>query len=609
MARLRYLWIVLLLLHAFVSQAQLTCTDDLILYRKGKLWGVCDSAKKIIVAPEYDEVKILYGKIIQAEKKYYNGKPDPLHGPESRFTLFTANGAVITEADYMLEFKNGYSSLYSKSKCGLIDTFGRIIVPLKYYHVYYAGEGLVVCKKKEGGGSLLLELNGTVRFESDTVSVTAFSNGRAWISTPAGMGSIGHDGKFNWFPRMPKYYYTDTWGSLKKYNTQDGKGGYGVVNYFGKTIIPANGNWDIKTFGNGRLLLVEKKRNQFGVYDTSGNEMLPCEYTEVNFFRAMSYRPKEEGSWKNFNAGSAYVLLKKDTLCGLADSNCRIIIPVVYRQIIYAGENRLKVLTTEGKWGIMDMAGNWIAKPDYEDVSESYGGMIWGEFNRKYTVIDHEGNILGGSPFDGVVTNERYFRDSIMAVYRSKQWGVLAGNGNLVLPCDYKQLNISAGMIYVKADSTWAIYNAKGNLLHQQYNWIGYFSDGYAWALRGKKLFILDTTGNATALPDSVTIKRNESGIEFHRGFAYALVNGKYRLVDVQGNVVPWALKYDRVQLYGTGFIVYRNLKMGYAESNGKELLPPLYDNLVKRSDRTFFVYVNGKPGFAGAGGVNYFED
>lgn len=609
MTLLRYLWIVLLLLHAFISQAQLTCTDDLILYRKGNQWGVCDRDKKMIVTPKYIEVKIFYGKIIQAVKRKMSVNAQG--GKEFTYEhwLYTADGHTIAVATHRLKFEDGYAPVYSKGKCGLIDTSGNMVIPIRYHNVFYAGEGMFVCDKSADYGSVLFDRGGKICFESDTVRIDYFRYGRAWIYTKNGLGSIGHDGKYNWFPLNPDYTYRGNTIRFKQFNTRDGNGGAGLIDYYGKTIIPANGNFQIVPGVNDNFLLVQKNDRRFGLYDTTGKMIFPPEYSDIRPLRTRAGRNYPEDNWRYVNTGYLYILLQKDTLFGLADSNCHMIIPVVYKRIIYAGENRLMVLTTERKWGIMDMSGNWIAKPEYEEVSESYGGMIWGKSNGKYTVIDHAGNMLGGSPFDAVVTNDRYFPDSFMVVVRDKRGGVLSVKGTMLLPCENKQIDFYAGMIYTRTDSTWAIYNAKGNLLHQQYNWIGYFSDGYTWALRGKKLFILDTTGNAVPMPDSITVKRNESDKEFHRGYAFANVNGKKCLVDVRGNVVPWARKYDGVQLYRDGFIVYRDRNAGYVDLDGNELLPPVYESIHRTTNRIFLISEYDRPGFVGTGNVKYFED
>lgn len=49
------------------GQAQSDVRDNLIPYRKGDLWGFCDSTKQMIVPPEYNSVQIINTLLLEGK--------------------------------------------------------------------------------------------------------------------------------------------------------------------------------------------------------------------------------------------------------------------------------------------------------------------------------------------------------------------------------------------------------------------------------------------------------------------------------------------------------------------------------------------------------------
>ncbi|WP_415328442.1 hypothetical protein [Chryseobacterium sp. MMS23-Vi53] len=90
----RFLWIFLLLITCKIfSQEQ-----NYIPYRKGKLWGLCDSYKRIVVQPQYYSISSYDGSVggFHAEK---NGKFGIIDQNATQIMPFISEGKPITVSD------------------------------------------------------------------------------------------------------------------------------------------------------------------------------------------------------------------------------------------------------------------------------------------------------------------------------------------------------------------------------------------------------------------------------------------------------------------------------------------------------------------------------
>src|ERR1041385_6885962 len=154
---------------------------DLIPYRKGMLWGYCDSLKNIIVPPIYSEVNILSSDLLQG---LMPEPPDANGMSAGHYDLFNRQGKKLMTVQGMGDFEKGYARIYENNFSGVIDSNGRIIVPAKYRGISSGpSEGIFICAidNMSDKGCVVIDTSGVQLFQLDSGSISSFYHGLAWV--------------------------------------------------------------------------------------------------------------------------------------------------------------------------------------------------------------------------------------------------------------------------------------------------------------------------------------------------------------------------------------------------------------------------------------------
>ena len=181
--------------------------------------------------------------------------------------------------------------------------------------------------------------------------------------------------------------------------------------------------------------------------------------------------------------------------------------------------------------------------------------------------------------------------------YSPEKVGALSVDGKVLLPCEYKRIDISSEYISVN-------YSGKS---------IPYFR-----AYNDEKIVVCDADGTilfATSVHKYVYPHFTENPTTYDIGsnvIAYEVYDGsKYGVCDKDGNLLL-ALEYDDVlsvdDTHGRLLAsVKKNNKVGVVDMNGNEIVPPLYDyvHFYKSNDLKYFqVECNNKRGVCDENGV-----
>jgi hypothetical protein len=132
---LRYLWrmrTLSFLLLLFVLPESLSARlPDLIPYRKGNLWGYCDSTKKIVIESQWEmTTPFLQGRAVVK----YNGLFGLINSAGN-----TTTGFIYEEIEQ--EVRNGKRiAKLKRKKYGLINSDGDVIIPFSYSRIYWESD-------------------------------------------------------------------------------------------------------------------------------------------------------------------------------------------------------------------------------------------------------------------------------------------------------------------------------------------------------------------------------------------------------------------------------------------------------------------------------------
>lgn len=237
---------------------------------------------------------------------------------------------------------------------------------------------------------------------------------------------------------------------------------------------------------------------------------------------------------------------------------------------LYAVKNRVKLKTEEqfydNQWQVMDSTGKIISKRTYHSISPFQEqrarvciGLQCGFIDTKaHEVIPLSDKIIDrktvydfSKSADGKPTNDSNFSNGLGLYFSPTEnaYGYLDKNGNVAIAPQFQ--------------------NAKP------------FSDGFAVVEQHGGLGVIDTTGSFVRLPD-----HNIADIEpfsDNRAIFKRKDEQYYGVMDNKGNeIVSPNRYYTTISRFQQGYAVftYKDLQ-GVIDSSGKEIIPPLYSDLV----------------------------
>lgn len=217
----------------------LTCTEsfaglpDLIPYRKGNLWGYCDSTKKMIIPAMFQYADLFIGKTASAELN-------------DKWGIIDTTGKWIIPPKYYwveVESHNGKRlAEISDEHCGLIDEHDSVLIPFTaQFIIWESDEYLSVVVKSS---LAIYRADGTVLLPFDYVGMDCGSNG-TWIYN---RGSTVDSGLFVVYPKKLK-----TWA---------------VIDSTGKVIISG---FDFIFYFDG--IFECETKDGYEYYDCRGNHL------------------------------------------------------------------------------------------------------------------------------------------------------------------------------------------------------------------------------------------------------------------------------------------------------------------------------------------------
>ena len=152
----------------------------------------------------------------------------------------------------------------------------------------------------------------------------------------------------------------------------------------------------------------------------------------------------------------------------------------------------------DGKWGIVDQAGNWVIPPEY-DGTYGYNADVWKKhnLNRNAVIVVKKGKKYGGVNLKNEIiiplvydyvypfrANSKY-----VTMIFNKKWGVIDLNGKVIIKPIYDRGgHFSDGLISRKKNGKWGYLNDKAEIVIPFKYENGYrFSEGVAAvSLEGK---------------------------------------------------------------------------------------------------------------------------
>lgn len=428
--------------------------------------------------------------------------------------------------------------------------------------------------------------------------------------------------------------YNNELASVKKNNK------YGFVNRSGKLIIPIqfDNNSD---FQNSGLALVEKN-HKFGFIDKADNEIIPLNYQDASdstldsivvlnkngkwaFFDSFGKQKteftydeivltnidikgeSESTFWKN-----GLILVRKNGKVAYLDKNLKEVIPFgKYDFGERFNQNRIAIISKNGKYGIINEFGKEIIQPKYDTLEhpeeDYHESEIFEGKNKNYiTLLDKRGNKI----YDKIkVYNFDFSRlkNKVQRVYiiqnLKNKYGVVDSQGKIIIPFIYDEIqdfNGTANTI-VKLRGKFGLVSSDNKIVYPVVcESIMTWKDlDYYIITKNNKAGIIDKI-----LKPVLNFNYQDLSPCFYdnKNRFIAKRNDKYGVIDRTGRII---IPFDYSEMsnwveYGPGsdyHFVTKNDKKGLITKEGKTVIPTIYDSLFYNDENTIILSKNGTYG------------
>ena len=371
--------------------------------------------------------------------------------------------------DYVYDFKGMFALVKDSLFWGIINKKGDYVVQPEYTEISEFSEGLAAIKSGEKWG--YADTTGEIPIPYEFDDAWLFTDSLALVKKDDKWGFIDHSGSFVVSPKYSGAYINDK-GPIT-YFVRDGKLKQILTNKNGLVIIKDNYEF------------LEKKTLDLG------------------------FRFSEYWEYTNENEDNQ----SKETLT----DNC-----------IDEFENGIARIIIDDKWGYIDLAGEFVIKPEYSFCSLFNNNIAIIKKNKLYGYIDTTGKVIispkfiqAGAFVEGFAIvqyenadrltfiNERgkkmtnlkinganVFSNGLAGVEINGKWGVIDRNFKLVIPAIYDEIEkYFKNFAIVKKGEKWGIIDMKGNkVVDCKYNSIR-FKDDLAYVYANDTSAYIDTTG------------------------------------------------------------------------------------------------------------------
>lgn len=300
---------------------------------------------------------------------------------------------------------------------------------------------------------------------------------------------------------------------------KDGK--YGLIDFSGKEIVPAEYDKIYALSGIEKSIIVEKDGLCGLVNNSLGELAIEAKYPEIK-----SLGPTYE---------NGYIVKNTDSYYGLITTDTKELLPCKYDEIFNVVGNEMYVVTEEGKTKLIDKAGQTILDTGFEEVSAINGDHLTIKNNGKYGVIDK--------------------------------------TGASIIPCEYDSLSLAFEGVYIakkgdkyglvkSTNEVSADFNYTNMTYRKEANFIEADGDDY-------KTDIIDSQLRKV-LSDVII-----SEVNTEKGYIRVRTDSDYKYYNFQFE----EKKAQEVMPTNTLFLVKENGKYGYENKNGERVVDCIYDD------------------------------
>lgn len=576
-----------------------------------------------------------------------------------RYGAVSCEGKMVIQPEYeeIKPFIAGRSWARKGDLWGLISDEGKVIIEPKYSEVNDISRFRTQSWVKEGDKwGLLNRETGELMTDLIYSDYKTLIDSTSLVNVEGRYGILSHNsGKYILDPKMEKVNKIAPYTMSFKQN-----GKWGMLNDFGKILLDPT--YDT-LFPKFKFRVQVEKEGKCGLVNLKGQGVTKVVYDEIDDFYENAARVKFDGKYGfisfkgrlviplEYTAASRFknfqVIVEKDGRYGVIGTRNQFIIPNHYKMIQREYSNDYYVAESDTAKHLFSIHGNLVTKETFEDISftdnENYVRVKNSEGWGYYSIPTK------GPSFDGIYSKAEAFLDGFaivgdgnhigaidtlgslrldvlydrieykwygsrlyFQVEKASKYGMINNFGTVVIPVEYDQLIRSdKASIKVQRDDKYGIINASSSkmgefMVEPKYDYMtNSHSDkngiDYPAVVQTKgKYGLIDI--KSSEVVELVPLKFKNG--KYLGGNLFAFKKGKkYALVNYKGHNQT-EYDYDELNSYSDKLIGFRIGKLwGYMNVNGKENIPAQFEAIGEFENSIACVKQAGKWGIISRSG------
>lgn len=555
--------------------------------RQNGKWGVVNGAGKAVVPIIYDKAALSLSpdELVKADLSSMDNRDNLIEVKSGSLRgFYDRSGKEVVPVSYTSRsyWQDGYVTVKNKQgKMGAYREDGKEIAPVSYDSLSMASDGMV--SYKEGSKYGFLGENGE-KLDAVYENAGTFTDGAAPVEKDGKWGAIDKSGNtiVPFAYQEAASHFSEGLLAVKK------NGKWGFVDKTGKEVVVPEYKMVIPEFSEG-LTAVETRDKKWGFIKTDGTVAIEPQYKAV-------YTPfSEDLAGVSTSDGKGYIH-KDGTVAFMADydgiytfhdgiaeyrvGKVRTVVrnsspvpisigigigwgghhhhhhghwypgwgwgpgigigfPYIYDDPwFYDGWGEpVETVTVQSRRGYIDNTGRIIASAENDHVypMNEYGSLVMNK--NRYGFVNRKGLFVAHIVYRNMIPD--YDAEALIAKNEDKEWGALSiSDGHEVIPFTYDEIKAGGNKCFIyKENGEYGLMDKDGKKLTEAlYSSIGQGEDNrFAAEKNGEKLYLDSDGKEVITWPEGV-----DKISAFHDGVAAVKKNGKWGMIDTEGN---WLIK------------------------------------------------------------------
>ncbi|MEM6723423.1 MAG: WG repeat-containing protein [Bacteroidota bacterium] len=457
-------------------------------------WGTIDVQGNIRLEPIYDKIRFVENSEDQM-LRIYQYKP--------KYGLVDSSGRIVVPVLYddVTKVSENRIAVKAGNRWGFVDMNGEAITPFHFERVKPFSEGLAAVRKGRKWGFINLQGEQVLDFQFKDVG--SFQSGKAWVRTLSRSGYIDRsgaliiedkfakafdfegevarvqeDGKYGLISSTGQYLLTPKYTRIYAFNTlgvaivQLKGGGMAVIDKNGQRLT--TGKLDkIYPFQDGLALF--RSGSSFGFLNAMGKTAIPAQFQKAKSFSNGRAAFQEKGRW------------------GFINRSGQKVVPAIYSKCLDYEEGFAVVYKGYKRSGLLDLEGNEVIQPGVDRILEFTAGrgLVRTPQHRYYFITDQ--NKLYKGYFQGA----EGFVNHVAPIKKAGAWGLINSNGMELIPPKFdKVFEFENGFAVVRIIAFSGVADLQGNvIIPPDYELISYAGDGLFRVEKGNSIGYLNANG------------------------------------------------------------------------------------------------------------------